>query len=184
MKRSLVLFAAAVFLLPLVTACEGPTGPAGPAGVAGPAGPAGPQGPQGPAGQDANENCTQCHTDNVELFVRQVQYAQSTHRLGGNFERSTTSCAPCHTHQGFLERIESDETSTAEDILNPAPINCRTCHQIHSSFTSADYAFTATTPFSTHMVRPTAWPSAVKDMLRVSRDNHCRSSMLPFFRRQ
>ena len=49
------------------------------------------------------ENCTQCHTNNETLFAKQVQYEKSTHRLGGNFERSTTSCAPCHTHQGFVQ---------------------------------------------------------------------------------
>lgn len=146
MRRSTALFAAAVFLLPMLTACEGPTGPAGPAGSTGAAGPAGPQGPAGPAGQDANENCTQCHTDDVSLFAKQVQYAQSTHRLGGNFERATTSCAACHTHQGFLERLETGQANTAQNILDPAPINCRTCHKIHQTFTAADYALTTTAP--------------------------------------
>jgi hypothetical protein len=75
-----------------------------------------------------------------------VQYEQSTHRLGGNFERSTTDCAPCHTHQGFLERIQTGATATAEDILDPAPINCRTCHQIHTTYTMADYALTVDFP--------------------------------------
>jgi len=82
----------------------------------------------------------------VSLFAKQVQYAQSTHRLGGNFERATTSCAVCHTHQGFLERMETGAWATSENIMDPAPINCRTCHQIHSTYTSADYALTATTP--------------------------------------
>jgi len=149
MRRSTAVLAAAVFLVPLFTACEGPKGPEGPAGIAGAAGPQGPQGPQGPAGptgQDANENCTQCHSNDVTLFAKQVQYNQSTHRLGGNFERSTASCAPCHTHQGFLERIATGATSTAADILDPAPINCRTCHQIHTTFTGADYALTVSGP--------------------------------------
>jgi len=78
------------------------------------------------------------------MFAIQVQYAQSTHRLGGNFERSTTSCATCHTHQGFLERMETGAWATAENVMNPAPINCRTCHQIHTTYTAADYALTAT----------------------------------------
>jgi hypothetical protein len=80
------------------------------------------------------------------LYVKQVQYAVSTHRTGGNFERATTSCAVCHTHQGFLERIESNAYATAENISDPAPINCRTCHVIHSTYTAADYALTATAP--------------------------------------
>jgi hypothetical protein len=82
----------------------------------------------------------------VGLYAKQVQYAKSTHRLGGNFERSTTSCAICHTHQGFLERLESNAYATAEDIKDPAPVNCRTCHQIHKTFTAADYALNKTTP--------------------------------------
>jgi hypothetical protein len=148
MRRSSVLIAAAVFLLPMLTACEGPTGPAGPAGTAGatgPAGPTGPQGPAGPAGQDANENCTQCHTNNTMLFARQVQYENSTHRNGGNFERNDADCAGCHTHEGFLDRVangNADLSSISPD--NPSPINCRTCHQIHTTYTSADYAFTRT----------------------------------------
>jgi hypothetical protein len=75
-----------------------------------------------------------------------VQYQQSIHRLGGNFERSTTSCAICHTHQGFLERIASNAYATAENIQDPAPVNCRTCHQIHKTYTAADYALTASAP--------------------------------------
>jgi len=145
MRRSIALFVAAVFLIPAI-ACEGPKGPEGPAGADGPTGPQGPQGPQGPAGpagQDANENCTQCHTDNVQLFATQVQYETSTHRLGGNFERSTASCAGCHTHQGFIERMETGVPEATTDVSNPAPINCRTCHQIHTTYTSADYALTA-----------------------------------------
>ena len=149
MRRSLPLLVAAVFMIPLVTGCEGPAGPEGPAGstgAQGPAGPTGATGPAGPAGADATQTCTQCHTNSTDLYAKQVQYANSIHREGGNFERSTTSCAPCHTHQGFLERIAAGATSTAADILDPAPINCRTCHQIHTTYTNADYALTVDGP--------------------------------------
>lgn len=146
MVRRFGSLAIALACVAAMAACEGPIGPQGTAGTAGATGPAGPAGPTGPAGLDANENCTQCHVDDVSLFVKQVQYEVSTHRLGGNFERATTSCAICHTHQGFLERIESNAYSAAADISDPAPINCRTCHTIHDTFTSADYALTATAP--------------------------------------
>lgn len=133
-----------------VTACEGPEGPTGPGGstgAAGPAGAAGAAGPVGPAGQDANENCTQCHEDATDLFARQVQYAASTHRQGGNFERgNSASCAACHAHEGYMERIAAGTTAPAAGIENPSPINCRTCHQIHTTYTSADYALTSTAP--------------------------------------
>jgi hypothetical protein len=86
----------------------------------------------------------------VELYAKQVQYQASTHRLGGNFERSTTACAVCHTHQGFIEVLPTGATATAANIPDPAPVNCRTCHQIHKTYTKADYALTATTPIKLH----------------------------------
>lgn len=146
MRRSLPFLVAAVLVVPLMSACEGPIGPEGSQGAQGIQGPQGPAGPAGPAGQNAAETCTQCHKSDVSIFARQVQYDKSTHRLGGNFERSTTACAPCHTHQGFMERIVTGATSTATDILDPAPINCRTCHMIHQTFTNADYALTVSGP--------------------------------------
>lgn len=144
MKRRIPLIGGALVLALGLAACEGPEGPAGPQGPEGPAGPAGPTGPTGPAGQDANQNCVQCHTDDTQLFARQVQYENSIHYLGGNFERNGTSCAPCHTHEGFIERLASGEQTTTAAIENPSPVNCRTCHQIHTTYTDDDYALTTT----------------------------------------
>lgn len=138
MRRSTVFFATALFLLPMLTACEGPIGPAG---STGPAGSAGPAGPVGPAGQDVNENCTQCHTGDVNLYAKQVQWAKSGHGVADAlYDR--TSCSVCHSHQGFLERVETGEWETAATVTDVVGINCRTCHQLHTTYTSADYAFT------------------------------------------
>jgi hypothetical protein len=79
--------------------------------------------------------------------VKQVQWANSGHAILGDFERSTTDCAPCHTHEGFIERIATGAMTTAADIMDPSPQNCRTCHQIHTTYTSADFALTTTAPF-------------------------------------
>lgn len=143
MRRRLPIWASVACLAFVMAGCEGPTGPAGPAG---PAGAAGPTGAAGPAGQDANETCTQCHENDTRLYARQLQYQNSQHYTGGNFERSTTDCAPCHTNEGFLERIQTGAMATAADIENPSPQNCRTCHQIHTTYTEADFAFTTTAP--------------------------------------
>jgi hypothetical protein len=78
--------------------------------------------------------------------VKQLQYQQSTHRLGGNFTRAGTGCAVCHTHQGYLERVETNALETAASVTDPAPINCRTCHMIHTTYTAADYGFNKTSP--------------------------------------
>ncbi|HSW31710.1 MAG TPA: hypothetical protein VLH75_19660 [Longimicrobiales bacterium] len=153
MNRSWSTLTAGLLLVAFAAACEGPEGSTGPAGPAGPAGaagaagargPTGPAGPAGPAGKDMNATCTQCHAGNVELYAKQVQYKESLHGQGENFERSTTSCAICHTHQGFIEKLATGATATAANVDDPAPVNCRTCHQIHKTFTKADYALTTT----------------------------------------
>ncbi len=112
----------------LFSACEGPEGPEGPAGKNGVA---------------ALATCDNCHDVDTELKARMLQYAASTHALGGNFERSTASCAPCHTHEGFVNVLATGETG---DISNPTPPGCRTCHNIHTTYTVDDYALTATAP--------------------------------------
>jgi hypothetical protein len=68
------------------------------------------------------------------------------HYTGGDFERSTADCAVCHTSEGFIERIATGAETDTADIVNPSPPNCRTCHQIHTTYTDADYAFTTTAP--------------------------------------
>jgi hypothetical protein len=84
------------------------------------------------------------------MFAKQVQYGNSVHATGVTFERGSasyflaTTCARCHTHQGFLEFQATGAVAAGFD--SPAPVNCRTCHQIHSTYTSADYALTVTDP--------------------------------------
>ncbi len=146
MTKRFGTFLTALACIAALTACEGPegpTGPQGPAGTAGSTGPQGPAGPTGPAGQDANENCTQCHTGDVVLFATQLQYGTSQHRTGDTFARNGAPCTRCHTHQGFVEFVASGEVI---DVVNPAPVNCRTCHQIHNQYTVEDYALTTTDP--------------------------------------
>jgi hypothetical protein len=84
------------------------------------------------------------------LFATQVQYENSVHATGVTFERGSATyslarfCAQCHTHQGFLEYQATGAVAGGFD--SPAPVNCRTCHQIHTTYTAADYALTATDP--------------------------------------
>jgi hypothetical protein len=136
-------------------ACEGPEGPAGPSGPAGAngangasgaTGPAGPAGPAGKNGTDAAQTCTQCHAGNTVLFAKQLQYKNSQHGEGETFFETRASCAACHTHEGFIDRIATGAQTAAKDVAEPTPVNCRTCHKIHTTFTAADYGLTATKP--------------------------------------
>ena len=137
MRKTLPILLSA-FLVVAMVGCEGPEGPQGDQGIAGPAGP---QGPAGPAGQDAVNTCSDCHDSDVTMMAIQMQFDRSAHGTTDTYVR-TGSCSRCHNHDGFTAYVE-DGTETLA-IGNPTPINCRTCHQIHETYTDADYALTAT----------------------------------------
>lgn len=123
-----------------LASCEGDEGPIGPAG------PTGPSGPTGPAGQNGAENCIDCHGNSQLITAKLFQWEHSVHATGGHYERNTTTCAGCHTSQGFLERIVTGSANTAATIQDPLPQNCYTCHKIHQTYTSADWELTQTNP--------------------------------------
>ncbi|MFQ5997449.1 MAG: hypothetical protein ACE5KP_07500, partial [Dehalococcoidales bacterium] len=90
--------------------------------------------------------CSECHDDTTLIKARQVQWANSLHGSGSTFERNGASCAICHTSEGFVERIASGKDEIAEDVENPSPINCRTCHEIHTTYTKADFELRSEAP--------------------------------------
>lgn len=132
----------ALFCIALAPSCvkEGPQGPAGRDGVDGV------DGMDGVDGVDGSSTCVVCHSSGTTLYAKQIQFQESIHNTGGNFERNATSCAICHTHEGFLERLETGATSTAATIENPSPINCRTCHMIHENYDETDYTLRVSDP--------------------------------------
>jgi hypothetical protein len=139
MKNYMLLICAFCITIVLgLASCEGEDG------VAGPTGPAGPQGQTG----DGTQNCVLCHGSSQLITAKVFQWEHSVHATGGNYDHNATNCAGCHTSQGFLERIETDAPlgATAAAIEDPLPQNCYTCHQIHTTYTEADWAFTQQDP--------------------------------------
>lgn len=136
-----------------VSACEGPEGPAGEDGATGAIGPVGPKGEKGDKGDpgdpgaDGTAGCITCHDMSTDLVARLDQWRNSQHNQGGNFERNGTSCADCHTHEGFREFLATG--AVASPPANPTAIGCRTCHNIHTTYGQADYslAVSGPTPF-------------------------------------
>jgi hypothetical protein len=115
---------------------EGPAGKDGKDGVDGEA---------GINGTDGTATCIQCHDNTQALFAKTNQWAASTHATGGNYARNIVGCADCHTSQGFLTWA-STGAPVAEKVMDPNPINCYTCHDIHKTFTTSDWALTTTAP--------------------------------------
>jgi hypothetical protein len=125
----MLLSVAVVVSLIVVSACtkEGPQGPPGQ------------DGEDGIDGTDGNATCGVCHDNSEAVEIKIEQWSRSTHAIGGhNFENRTT-CAPCHTSQGFREVVNTGATATAAAIMDPNNINCYTCHLIHDTYSVNDW---------------------------------------------
>jgi hypothetical protein len=119
----------------LVASCEGPRGLPGENGT------------NGQNGVDANANCIQCHNNDAVVETRLAQWENSVHGTGENAAYADRSgCVQCHTSQGFLESLATGSTDNLTVPDEPQQINCYTCHNIHKTFTSADWALTSPGP--------------------------------------
>jgi len=134
-KLSIALFIFAfAFTGIIITSCEGPEGDPGKDGI------------DGTDGKDAASGCVDCHGPSTMLLSRTLQWAASQHAIGSSFERSTASCAGCHTSDGFREIIETGAAQPAGNIENPTGQNCRTCHTIHENYNDTDWQLTTVAP--------------------------------------
>lgn len=133
----------------ILAACAGETGPQGPAG---PAGPEGPQGPAGPAGESmttADLSCIECHNDTTLISGKHASWSESVHGSGGAFVRGTSSsCAGCHSGGAFSEMVAAGLNASTVEAGDPNPTRqeCRTCHQIHETYSSEDWSLETTDP--------------------------------------
>ena len=129
---SILMIVAMTGMISVFYGCEGEQGPAGPAGA------------DGQDGKDAAANCMDCHNETTDLKAKIVQYQTSKHYTGGAYVRgSSASCAPCHATEGFRQVVAGEEV-TGHDA--PTPVGCRTCHAIHSTYTTDDFAVITTDP--------------------------------------
>ncbi len=116
---------------------EGPMGMAGLDGA---------DGADGKDGADGNVTCMVCHSsDNIDFITG--QFAMSVHKSGVNavdYAGGRSYCAECHSHEGFVQYAEFGEV--LGDISNPNAWRCGTCHGLHKTFESVDYALRLSDP--------------------------------------
>jgi hypothetical protein len=82
-----------------------------------------------------------------------TSWEASAHGSGPAFEETSgrANCDGCHTGSGFSDRIAAGITNPADFTTvysNPTRIDCRACHQIHTTYTKDDFALTTTDPVS------------------------------------
>jgi hypothetical protein len=133
----------------ILAACAGAAGEPGPAGPAGPAGPQGPAGPAGAAPAAADLSCTSCHNETTLITGKETAWAESVHGTGEAYVRGTSaSCAGCHSGGAFSARVAAGLAPNEVESGDPNPTrqDCRTCHQIHTTYTGDDWALETTDP--------------------------------------
>jgi len=166
----------------MLASCEGPMGLAGA------------DGKDGKDGLDANETCKLCHNNTI-VQAKAIQYEHSLHFTGEAFEEGTrNSCAPCHSHQGFLDVIKNNTaatfvvnpsdpakyinnyTASASALPLPGAISCFTCHSsLHKNYESTEFL-----PLSTTAAVPmTMWGGAKSINFTKTSSNLCAKCHQP-----
>jgi hypothetical protein len=95
--------------------------------------------------------CTQCHNDTTLISGKETGWSTSVHGSGPAFSTAGTraACVGCHTGSGFAAAIAAGTNNTAgleTADPNPTRIDCRACHQIHTTYTSKDFALKTIAP--------------------------------------
>jgi hypothetical protein len=81
------------------------------------------------------------------IVSKEAQFRESSvHGTGESFVRGEeTNCAGCHGTEGAKARINAGlppHDPSVTGIVNVSPFDCRTCHNIHTTYTKADFSLT------------------------------------------
>jgi hypothetical protein len=94
-------------------------------------------------------SCADCHNASSLITGKQTEWAESVHATGTAYVRaSSASCAGCHSGNGFQQMVEAGENPDTVEQGQPDPTrqDCRACHQIHETYSMADFALTTEEP--------------------------------------
>jgi hypothetical protein len=89
--------------------------------------------------------CTECHNDTTLIWSKEAQFRErSVHGTGEAFEEGEgANCAGCHGTEGAKARIAAGlppHDPSVEGVVNVSPYDCRTCHNIHTTYTRDDFS--------------------------------------------
>jgi hypothetical protein len=94
-------------------------------------------------------DCMGCHNDTTVITGKQTAWDESGHGTGTSYGRGTSAgCAGCHSGGGFSAMVAAGLTPDTVEAGDPNPTrqDCRACHQVHTSYTEADWALETTAP--------------------------------------
>jgi hypothetical protein len=97
--------------------------------------------------------CTECHNDTAIISSKKANWQESLHGQGTAFieEGGNVNCAFCHSGAAFSAAVAAGQNFSQLESgdANPTHQDCRTCHQIHTTYTSADWALETNAPVTT-----------------------------------
>jgi hypothetical protein len=98
----------------------------------------------------ADLSCTECHNDTALITGKKVPWESSVHGSGTAtaYAGGRDGCTGCHSGASFSKMVAAGETpATYEgDAADVTHQDCRTCHQIHVTYTGEDWALETTDP--------------------------------------
>jgi nitrate reductase cytochrome c-type subunit len=100
--------------------------------------------------------CTECHNDTALISGKKAAWTTSIHGSGtaAEYAGGRDGCTGCHSGASFSKMIAEGAnpttySGTAADVTHQ---DCRTCHQIHTSYTSDDWALETTDPVAVYAI--------------------------------
>jgi hypothetical protein len=104
----------------------------------------------GTSGVLAQENsCTDCHNDTTVVTGKQFALEESLHGSGtaAAYAGGRGSCTACHSGASFSAMVAAGQNpSEFRTVVDVTRQDCRACHQVHTSYTTEDWALETTDP--------------------------------------
>jgi hypothetical protein len=98
----------------------------------------------------AELTCKECYNDTAIITGNKANWTTSVHGSGPGlaYAGERVDCAGCHDGSAFSKMIAEGKNFSQVETSNTAPTHqdCRTCHQIHVTYTGADWALETNAP--------------------------------------
>ena len=92
-------------------------------------------------------DCMACHNDTTVITGKSTGLSEAVHGTGESYVRgSSASCTGCHSGGAFSAMVAAGLSPNQVEAGDPNPTrqDCRACHQVHTSYTVADWALETT----------------------------------------
>jgi len=92
-------------------------------------------------------DCMACHNDTTVITGKQFAMEETAHAIGTSaaYAGGRGSCTACHSGASFSAMVAAGQNpSEFTDVVDITRQDCRACHQIHTGYTTADWALETT----------------------------------------